>query len=105
MALYDPHRQPSVDPADAIVIVHAFLERCRRWAVDQEIPKRLRKVEETHDPADAARLHEWITWERFVEHAMTELRDGRLDDWFDAGPLADETGSGRYSRGREKETR
>jgi len=111
MSLHDPKRTPKVDPADAVRVVEAFLERCRAWAVEREIPKRLRRVEETHDPAEAARLHEWVAWERFVDHTLAELRDGTLDAWFappesvaapsGAAPLADESDPPRYSPGEE----
>lgn len=111
MSLHDPNRVPSVDPADAVRIVEAFLERCRAWAVDREIPARLRRVAETHDPAEAGKLHEWVAWERFVDHTLAELRDGTLDAWFTlpepspppsgAAPLADECDPPRYSPGEE----
>lgn len=106
-----PIPAPAVDKADAVRIVEGFLERCRAWAIEREIPKRLRRVEETHDPAEAAKLHEWVAWERFVDHALAELRDGTLDAWFtgpDAlvapsgtAPLADESDPARYSPGEE----
>ena len=105
MSLYDPARKPQVDPADAVLVVHEFLERCRAWAVEREIPKRLQRVAQDADPAEAGKLHEWVAYARFVEHAMKELREGALDDWFTDGPLPDESGTGRYSRGRERETR
>lgn len=106
--LYDPRRVPHVHPADAVRVVEDFLERCRRWALDVEIPKRLRRVESTHDLAEAAKLHEWVAWERFVDHALGELRDGTLDPWFapadtasGAPPVADESDPARYSPGEE----
>jgi len=107
MTLYDPNRAPQVDPADAVKVVEAFLEKCRAWAIEREIPKRLQRVEQTHDLAEAAKLHEWVAWERFVDHALVELRDGTLDAWFGPpeasaeGPVADESDPPRYSRGEE----
>lgn len=111
--LFDPDRSVAVAPADAVRVVEAFLERCRAWAIEREIPKRLARVSETHDPAEAAKLHEWVAWERFVEHALAELRDGTLDSWFTgsdaasaspaAASLPDEPDPSRYSRG-ERET-
>lgn len=81
MPLYDPAHTPHVDPADAAVVVHRFLDRCRAWALERELPKRLERVAEGLDPAEAAKLHGWITWLRFVEHAQGEIVDGTLDDW------------------------
>lgn len=108
MTLYDPSRAPHVHPADAVRVVEDFLERCRAWAVDVEIPKRLKRVEDSHDLGEAAKLHQWVTWERFVDHALRELRDGTLDPWFappvgpDPGaPAPDESDPARYSPGEE----
>ncbi len=82
MALYDPDRNPTVDPADAAVVAHRFLTRCRDWARDREIPRRLEQVAEDMQPTDAASLHAWTAWMRFCEHALREIEDGTLDPWF-----------------------
>lgn len=82
MPLYDPERAPDVAPEDAVAVVHDFLRRCRDWAVEREIPKRLHRVAEGQEPAEAAKLHEWIAWRRYVEHALQELEAGTLDSWF-----------------------
>ena len=92
MSLYDPARTARVEPADAVLVVHDFLRRCRQWAVEREIPARLERVARSGDPAEAGKLHEWVAYAQFVEHAMTELRDGTLDHWFTGGPRADESG-------------
>lgn len=84
MTLYDPHRRPAVEAADAICVAHDFLGRCRRWALDRELPSRVEKVKTDLRPEDAAKLHEWIAYLRFVEHTMRELEAGTLDDWFTA---------------------
>lgn len=91
MALWDPARQPEVAPEDAVVVVHRFLERVRAWAAEREIPARTQRVATELDPAEAAKLHAWIAYLRFTEHALAELEDGTLDRWFadhreDPGP-------------------
>ena len=83
MPLFDPDREVAVAPEDAVHVVHDFLLRCRAWAIEREIPKRLQRVEADQDPAEAAKLHGWITWRRFCEHALREIEDGTLDAWFD----------------------
>jgi len=98
MALFDPERPVDVAPEDAVRVVHDFLERCRAWAIEQEIPKRLRRVEEGQDPAEAAKLHGWITWRRFCEHALREIEDGTLDAWFDGEPAGDDSGGRTIDR-------
>ncbi len=82
MALIDEGRAARVAPADAAAVVHAFLGRCRRWALEREIPARAEKAAASLDPADAARLHEWVAYLRFTEHTLRELEEGRLDHWF-----------------------
>lgn len=84
MALYDPDHNPQVSPQDAAVVAHRFLTRCRDWARDREIPRRLEQVGEGLDPVAAGRLHAWVAWMRFCEHALTEIEDGTLDAWFQA---------------------
>lgn len=78
----DPSRPVSINPDDAMIVTHRFLERCRQWAIEREIPKRLQRVGAGLDPDEAARLHGWICWLRFIEHAQQELTDGTLDRWF-----------------------
>lgn len=85
MPLYDPDHEPQVAAEDAVVVVHRFLEQVRQWAQEREIPKRLARVEADLDPGEAAKLHGWITYLRFTEHALGELEDGTLDGWF-TGP-------------------
>ena len=82
MPLYDPNHQPRLAPADALSTVHTFLQRCRQWALEQEIPQRLEKVRSGLQPQEAAKLHEWIAYLRFVEHTLHELEAGTLDHWF-----------------------
>ncbi len=82
MALFDPEHRVDVDAADAATLTHRFLTRCRAWAVEKEIPKRLTRTAESLDPAEAARLHEWVAWVAFVDHALHEVESGKLDPWF-----------------------
>jgi hypothetical protein len=80
--LFDPERDPEVDPRDAIVVVHRFLQRCRDWGRDREIPVRIERVRANPTPDEAARLHAWAAWVAFTEHALRELERGDLDHWF-----------------------
>jgi hypothetical protein len=84
--LYDPTRAVDVDPADAVIVVHRFLEKCAAWAERREIPKTVDRVRNASDPQEAAsqaaRLHAWTSWLAFVRHAQSELRSGSLDRWF-----------------------
>jgi hypothetical protein len=82
MPLYQPENPPPINPRAAAHAVHNFLTRCRAWALEREIPKYRELVEQTNDPAEAAKLHEWITYLRFTEHAIAELERGELDHWF-----------------------
>lgn len=82
MPLFDPQRETDIDPKDAIVAVHDFLLKCREWAQQREIPKRVQRVDAELDPAAAAQLHAWISYLRFTEHALEELENGTLDHWF-----------------------
>ncbi len=82
MPLYDPDRAVDLDPRDAVHAVHTFLEGCRRWAEEVEIPKRLERVREGKSPEEAAKLHAWVAYLRFTEHARQELVEGKLDHWF-----------------------
>jgi hypothetical protein len=81
VALYDPNRRVQIDPADAVVVVHDFLDRCRRWA-ERDLPRRVEQVSAELQPEDAAKLHGWITYLRHTEHAIDELKKGELDHWF-----------------------
>ena len=84
--LYDPNRPAEVDPADAVVVVHRFLERCAGWATERELPQRLERLRAATDPAEAQRvaasLHAWASWLAFVRHAQAEIESGGLDRWF-----------------------
>ena len=82
MPLYQLNSPPEINPRAAAHAVHAFLTRCRDWALEQEIPKRRERVQQTNDPADAAKLHEWVAYLHFTEHALAELEHGELDHWF-----------------------
>ncbi len=71
-----------VDPIDAAHEVRRFLLRCRAWATERELPKRRERVQTSEDPAEAAKLHGWLTYVRFLDHTLAELDDGTLDHWF-----------------------
>jgi hypothetical protein len=81
--LFDPARAATeVDPRDAVVVVHRFLERCRAWGAERELPARLERLKAAPNLPDAAAVHEWVTWVAFVDHALAEIEGGALDDWF-----------------------
>lgn len=82
--LYDPARVPVVDPADAVAIAHAFASRCRAWATDREIPRRVAGLAAEPTQEAAAKLHAWVAWRDFLDHALAELEAGTLDHWFRA---------------------
>ena len=84
MAYFDPAHLPAAAPEDRAAIAHDFLSRCRAWAVDVELPKRRQAVLDSDAPEAAAKLHQWLTWLAFVEHALHEIEDGTLDPWFEA---------------------
>lgn len=86
MALFDPTRTSAVDPRDAVLVVHGFLTRCIDWAHTREIGPRLDRVRDTLDPIEAGKLHAWVAWVRFCEHARREIEDGTLDAWFQEPP-------------------
>jgi hypothetical protein len=90
--LYDPARAPAVDPADAVVVVHRFLERCAAWGAEREIPARLERMRIDPSPENAAKLHAWASWVAFVRHALQELESGALDRWFTEPPDAEGVG-------------
>jgi hypothetical protein len=82
-----PHGNPdAVAPADAVAVVHRFLDRCAAWGLDREIPARLERMAADPSPENAAKLHQWASWVAFVRHAQRELESGQLDSWF--GPSA-----------------
>lgn len=78
---YDPDHAPSIDGRDAAAVVHRFLVRCRAWGADREVPARLERVRNHPVPEEAAKLHAWVAWVAFVDHALRELESGKLDDW------------------------
>ena len=80
--LFDPSREPEVDPKDAVVVVHRFLQRCRDWGRDTELPVRIERVRVHPTPDEAARLPTRAAWVAFTEHALCELERGDLDHWF-----------------------
>ena len=82
--LWDPERRPVVDPADALAIAHAFAVRCRAWAVEREIPRRVQDLASDPRQESAAKLHAWVAWRDFLDHALGELENGTLDHWFEA---------------------
>ena len=83
MPLFEPGRTADVPAEDAIVVVHDFLRRAREWATEREIPKRIQRVSGGASHDEAAKLAAWVAWRDFVDHALAELEDGTLDDWFD----------------------
>lgn len=82
MPLFDPTHNPDVKPEDAAAIAHAFLHKCRTWAVDIELPKRRQAVLDNDAPEHAAKLHQWLTYLAFTERAISEIEQGTLDHWF-----------------------
>ncbi len=86
MSLWDhaKDRSTSEDPALALKASHEFVLRCQDWARRVELPKLRARLERGDDPADAAKLHQWLTWLAFTEHARQELESGALDGWFEA---------------------
>lgn len=80
--LFQADAKPELDPASAAHAAHAFLMRCQAWAREREIPQRIERIAATPDPAEAAKLHAWIAYLQFTEHALHEIERGELDDWF-----------------------
>ncbi len=72
---------PDVDLERRRRLVTRFLQRCRAWGVEREIPRTLDRLREEAVPAHAARLHQWTTWVAFLDHALGELDRGDLDAW------------------------
>lgn len=83
MSLYDPDRDLSqVAPEDQLLSAHYFLQRARAWAVEHGVPRAERRLADDPTPEHASKLRDWLTYVAFTEHALAELEDGRLDDWF-----------------------
>jgi hypothetical protein len=80
--LWRPGLTPDVPPDQAVAVVHAFLVRCRGWALTREIPKRTLRVQQDPTPEAVASLHSWVSYLRFTEHAIQEIETGTLDHWF-----------------------
>jgi hypothetical protein len=88
---------PLPDPAQGVQAAHHFVERCRRWAAEREVPRRLAELADPAlDPRQraerAARLHEWLAFAAFLDHARRELEDGTLDAWFLEAPAGGTSG-------------
>ena len=77
-----PRPPPRDRPEDALAVIHDFVSRCRQWANDIEIPKRLRTLEDVPEEAQIASLQRWVTYLAMTEHTLRELEDGTLDHWF-----------------------
>lgn len=86
MPLFDASTPIDAAPAEQLAIAHAFLQRCQDWALDKELPRLREALQSSNDPADAAKLHQWLTWLAFTSHALRELEDGTLDHWFLPSP-------------------
>jgi hypothetical protein len=65
-------------PEQGIAAAHAFVTRCRAWAV-MELARR---------GADGRPTHEWESYLRFTDHTLRELENGTLDRWFQPPPDA-----------------
>ncbi len=63
---------PQPAPDLALAAAHAFVTRCRAWAVD-ELARRT---------AAGRPTQEWESYLRFTDHTLRELEDGTLDHWF-----------------------
>lgn len=88
MPHFDRSHTPSATPAERAAIAHDFLVRCREWATEVELPKRRREALESDAPEAAAKLHQWLTWLAFTEHALAEIESGKLDPWFEVDPAS-----------------
>lgn len=62
----------AVSPAGQWQAAHAFVSRCRQWAVE-ELERRA---------ANGKPRHEWESYLRFTDHTLRELEAGTLDAWF-----------------------
>ena len=85
--LFDPARALEVDPRDAVRVAHRFVQQCRTWAIERELPARRARVQHGDAPEAAAKLHAWLSYVAFLDHTLHELEDGTLDHWF--APVAD----------------
>lgn len=83
MTLFDPTHIANTTPKDEIVIAHAFIQRCRSWALSREIPTRLQRLVADPTPENVAKFHAWVAFRDFLDHTLQELEDGTLDHWFD----------------------
>ena len=86
MPLYEPGRPVGADPRDQVATVHRFLHQCRDWATEREIPKRADRVRAGAGAEEAAKLHAWVAYRDFLDHALRELEAGQLDAWFPPPP-------------------
>lgn len=71
-----PRADPTATPEQRIAAVHAFVTRCRAWAVGE--------IERRTDDARAA--GDWELYLRFTDHTLKELEEGTLDHWFAESP-------------------
>jgi hypothetical protein len=88
MGFYEADRKHRIAPEEAVLVVHDFLTRCKRWA-EREVPRRLEQAAADGRPESAAKLHAWVSYVQFTDHTLNELEAGTLDHWFD--PTAEET--------------
>lgn len=86
MPLFDPMHRPTASAEDRAAIAHDFLRRCREWAVEVELPKRRQAALQSDSPEAAAKLHQWLTYLQFTDHAIEEVEQGKLDHWFSEDP-------------------
>lgn len=70
--LWEAHPAPPADPGEALAAAHAFVTRCRVWAVD-ELARRAENGKATGA---------WESYLAFTDHTLHELENGTLDDWF-----------------------
>jgi len=82
--LFKPNYIPDISPEDALATAHLFLEFCRNWAAEKEIPERTQRFEASGNTDDATRIREWQIYLDFTEHAISELETGTLDHWFES---------------------
>ncbi len=87
--LWAAHPRPPADPGEALAAAHAFVTRCRGWAVDE-----LARRAANGKPREA-----WESYLAFTDHTLQELENGTLDAWFvppteDATPRGDGVAEG-----------
>jgi hypothetical protein len=85
MPLYDPRVRVAAPPAERVAIARRFVLQCLDWANEREIPKHMQRVAAEPKAEDASKLKDWLTFRDFLQHALEELEDGRLDGWFEEG--------------------